>query len=701
MENPLTNIEYPDSEYTPELKVYPLPSEDGLLVKIRPPSEPLDPNLVHVPCDIVLVIDVSASMSDEAPVPSGPGESKERNGLSVLDLTKHAARTVMEPLNERDRLGIVTFSDDVEFVQELTPMEPENKRKTGIEIENLEPVRNTNLWAGIKKGIELFNTQPFTGNVPALMVLTDGYIPMLRDMGPLPATIHTFGFGYKLKSGLLKSIAEIGGGNYSFIPDAGMIGTVFVHAVANLQSTYATNTVLRLSYPATLGLEETTGESVEKQEPIRTEGFGPNATMQLTISLGNIQYGHPRDIYLRYNPGFKSSRSASIVERQPLKATAALEYKRFERTKETIVTTWDICKPSLSLTPSEIVYQVSRSALITYLSSFSSLQPDREHMNLLDLPKNITELFDAFLASLPASAPEYASDPFCQSLINDLCGPMRTGQVAVALSNQDYYRRWGRHYFPSLACAHARQICNSFKDPGPLMYGKESPLFIRCRDSLDKAFDSLPAPKPSLRSQYLGTVQMKAYNRSSNPCFAEDSMVSLATGTGLNNDHGDAIPISTLRPEMMVLTPRGPRKIIEVLKTPVKGERLCLVGEGVLVTPWHPVLISQKEGWVFPKHVAGSEVEYTGSVYSVLLERDRDVDAHAIKVGELWGVTLGHGMMEETATGDVRTHQFFGNYERVVEALGKLPKRDGLVLCEGVRRNVYTDLVDGFNAPEK
>lgn len=50
-----------------------------------------------------------------------------------------------------------------------------------------------------------------------------GYVSKIRGMHPLPATIHTFGFGYEIKSGLLKSIAEIGDGNYAFIPDAGMI----------------------------------------------------------------------------------------------------------------------------------------------------------------------------------------------------------------------------------------------------------------------------------------------------------------------------------------------------------------------------------------------------------------------------------------------------------------------------------------------
>jgi hypothetical protein len=49
-----------------------------------------------------------------------------------------------------------------------------------------------------------------------------GYVPKIRQYN-LPATLHTFGFGYSLKSGLLKSIAEIGNGNYAFIPDAGMI----------------------------------------------------------------------------------------------------------------------------------------------------------------------------------------------------------------------------------------------------------------------------------------------------------------------------------------------------------------------------------------------------------------------------------------------------------------------------------------------
>ena len=77
---------------------------------MSPPKEPQNLNSGHVPCDIVLIIDVSGSMGIDAPVPTHPGEPEERNGLNVLDLVKHASLTILESLNETDRLGIVTFS---------------------------------------------------------------------------------------------------------------------------------------------------------------------------------------------------------------------------------------------------------------------------------------------------------------------------------------------------------------------------------------------------------------------------------------------------------------------------------------------------------------------------------------------------------------------------------------------------------------
>lgn len=93
------------------LELHPLPENDGIIISINPPKEPKQ-NIHHVPCDIVLVIDVSGSMNAAAPTP-GTENSKDQEdvGLSVLDLVKHSARAIVETLNDQDRLGIVTYSN--------------------------------------------------------------------------------------------------------------------------------------------------------------------------------------------------------------------------------------------------------------------------------------------------------------------------------------------------------------------------------------------------------------------------------------------------------------------------------------------------------------------------------------------------------------------------------------------------------------
>ena len=134
-----------------------------------------------MPCDIILVIDVSGSMDDEAPVPTtDPLEKKNRrNGLSILDLTKHAARTIIASLNENDRLGVISFSDNAEIVQQLVPMTSENKMDAWDRINKLKAGGWTNLWHGIREAITLIDGTQRPGSASAIMVLTDGQPNMM------------------------------------------------------------------------------------------------------------------------------------------------------------------------------------------------------------------------------------------------------------------------------------------------------------------------------------------------------------------------------------------------------------------------------------------------------------------------------------------------------------------------------------------
>jgi hypothetical protein len=526
-------------------------------------------------------------------------------------------------------------------------------------------------------------------------------------MGPLPASIHTFGFGYSLRSGLLKSIAEIGGGNYAFIPDAGMIGTVFVHAVANLQSTFATRAVLKLSYTKPLKLYETTGPSVEQIAPEFADD-SEDSQAELTINLGNLQFGQSRDIFLRAD-GLKILES--VNEGNPTRSLvdAHLTYVKpggclkSRKVLESMLSKDADFIPMASnqrsileysdLPASEIAYHESRSLICHFISTMFPLGVDGERSITRGM-KNKREELRTWIDTLPA---KNFDDEKNQSLMKDVSADEPQGQVSMAIESKEYFNRWGCHFLPSLLNAHTRQVCNSFKDPGPLQYSTDSPLFISCRDALDQIFDNLPAPEPSRhvharsgRSRSSFTpVSMSSYRNSSGVCFAGSTSVTLASGR--------TVQIRKLRRGMKVRTPRGSRRVVLVLKTPVEQEILCRVGK-VLVTPWHPVSSDGKR-WDFPANEADGVVMYTGCIYSVLLERDASSSAHAIRVGDMWGVALGHGL---TTGSDVRAHTFFGDYNAVGKGLLSLPRRvNGIVIGGGVERDEETGLVTSFRQPNK
>ncbi|CAK7218080.1 hypothetical protein SCUCBS95973_003368 [Sporothrix curviconia] len=708
--------------------IHRLPTEDGVIIKVTPPTAPdffaedaaqatsgaagSSGPPRHVPCDIVLVIDVSGSMAEAAPVPTVEGEAAEENGLSVLDLVKHASRTILETLNEGDRLGIVTFATGVSILQELTPMTPTNKTKTNTMIESMDPEDSTNLWQGMLTGIGLFKDKEQSGRVPAIMVLTDGmpnfmspaqgYIPKMRTIGPIPAPIHTFGFGYHLRSGLLKSISEFTGGNYAFIPDAGMIGTVFVHAVANMQSTFANNACLRLTYPDSLTIEQTQGATVGLQKPVSN-----GQQQELTVAVGNIQYGQSRDIYLRYkigvdagshvllNADLEFSHMTPDVYRAATWCNLADGLPSKEEGDDAAVLTMLDNPP---LPSAEAAFHVSRSMLCSFLASIFPLDGTDEHQNPVFMDSTGSTQLTELIKTLPAASAENASDAQCAALMVDI-----NGQVRLALSKAEYYNRWGKHYLPSLQGAHAVQQCNSFKDPGPLTYATASPLFIACRNALDTAFDTLPPPKPSKKlasrrpTARVGrygpvtprqfSISMASYHNSRGPCFASFCRVTLADGRHIR--------VNRLRGGMRVQTPRGPRTVAAVMKTPVSSIPMVTIGR-LLITAWHPVSHNGSK-WVFPcRDPAANKnaaVRYTGSIYSVLLQPDEEADSHAINIEGIWVVTLGHGLTEKDdrdVANDVRVHRFFGDYSAVCRSMATLDlRKDGLVVNGGSARSNF------------
>ncbi|EXJ56425.1 hypothetical protein A1O7_06768 [Cladophialophora yegresii CBS 114405] len=688
------------------VEIHPLRESDAFIVSIQPPKVP-ECGLQRASCDIVLVIDVSGSMSAAAPLPEATGDNdKEAAGLSVLDLVKHAARTILETLGPRDRLGIVTFSDDATVVQELTFMSPSEKKRARQRIESLRDESSTNLWAGIRSGLELFSSTALVDNVQGLYVLTDGmpnhmcpkqgYVnklgPMLKEAArkrtSVP-TIHTFGFGYQIRSDLMQSIAEVGKGSYAFIPDAGMIGTAFVHSVANLYTTAGISASLEIQLSGDITLESTGGMLLERGE----HGY--------LVELGNIQFGQSRDLVFLCRPSTQ----------EDIEITAMLNYRVAEGFARDFQAR-ALFSDRTGLPQNLIVYHMHRAQICEFLSTLFPLKQNGEHMAISgnEALTDAHNRLDGIVKAIQSSP--FRTTLAVNSLLDDLVGDEPHGQISKALlstKDKHYWQKWGRHYLPSLLHAHQRQMCNTFKDPGPLLYGKDSPLFVQCRTELDAAFDSLPAPKPSRAPRVVYTydakgrvsgsrtvaykqVSMASYNSSSAPCFEGNCLVKMSDG--------ETKPIRCLRPGMLVWTPVGARAIAAILRTRIRGQKqkLCRVGE-LLVTPWHP--IKHDEKWVFPSQVATRSVSSKGSVYSILLTPFPSPHGHAVEIGGQLCVTLGHGLVSQSQRkDDVRAHPFFGSYRRVAVAALRLPMdKNQHLRCGGLVRTAKTGLACGFAKP--
>lgn len=281
-----------------------------------------------------------------------------------------------------------------------------------------------------------------------------------------------------------------------------------------------------------------------------------------------------------------------------------------------------------------------------------------------------------------------------------------SGQITEAVKDQ-YFKKWGRHFLPSLARAHQLQECLNFKDPGVQLYGGN--LFQTERDFADDAFNSLPAPTPAPRSyssyrgggggsrssssstsNYSAPVSMSCFNSASAPCFHGDCLVHMSDGSVKavsDVRRGDKVLCNTHQNHKQKNFINSFAEVECVVQTQTRTGVLDLMhfSGGLRVTPYHPIyyLSSSQPSWHFPMDLIhkGGKLLATecSAVYSFLLGPSVDAHTHSdtekivekdsgraqsMTINGIPCITLAHGI-----TGDeVAAHEFYGT-ERVVASL--------------------------------
>ena len=658
----------------------------------------------RVPVDIVLAIDISGSMASPAAL-QGNAEQAEVNGISQLSIVDHAMRAVASSMGAQDRLGVVTYSDKATVVRQLMFMNEAGKGLAKTALDTVEAKGATNLWDGLYVAMELLRNAectPELANQPrysAVLLLTDGQpnifpplgfprtLQKYRDRtckGKLPATLHTFGFGYELDSTLLCDLARFGGGCYSFIPDAGFVGTCFINSMASIFTSALCDVELRVT-PASGTLIV-----ADQQHPLL--GALPAkedlATGIMTIPVGQVHAQQPR--YLTFSVVPNDPAGAVPMPQIEVSYCLGSWTNRRERTLADSAVQHD-------LPPVEASAIAVRCGIMCKLFGLLDGRAD----TLPSMRETVAQL-QTLRDKLPR---ELLGNPLVGGIFDDI-----KGQVSESVSREEWYTRWGRHYLPSLLNAHAQCFCNNFKDPGLQSFG--GALFAEIRDDLDDIFLTLPPPKPrTVITHREETVErspvkaakpaarradaffsMASYHDRYSGCFSGDGAVSLSNNTtkpARDVHKGDSVLCADGSTATVLCTVRT--------RLQASAPLVKLAQSGLIITPWHPVRLNPEGPWQFPCKLPSSDATAisvssaaANDVYTFVLS-----NGHSVYVNGVPCVTLAHGFTDE-----VCKHDFFGT-KAVVSALEKMEGfTSGLVDLTNVqlRRDPATQRVCGFDA---
>ena len=200
------------------------------------------------PIMLFAIIDNSGSMGDGCS--ERVSENEEDDGFSRLDLVKHTMNTIITSLSQEDKICLIKFSNAAQVIAELTNLSPANKARLLEIMKALKPEYSTNIWDGLRTALDIIAELSIDivneYNIE-IFLLTDG-VPNINPPRPItetlqayltrkcsnkPLKLHTFGYGYHLISNTLYELSKIGHGCFGFIPDASMVGTVFINSLSN------------------------------------------------------------------------------------------------------------------------------------------------------------------------------------------------------------------------------------------------------------------------------------------------------------------------------------------------------------------------------------------------------------------------------------------------------------------------------------
>jgi Ca-activated chloride channel family protein len=277
-----------------------LDSQEGdtyLRVSVKAQAIHLDKRL---PMNLAVVIDRSGSMSSEGP-----------SGSEKMADAKKSAQFLIDQLDERDTLTVVSFDDGAEVLASAAHMTPANRERAQHAIDPLFARGGTDMIAGLGAGIaQVTERLGQQEQVNRVILISDGVpnveqglLEMARQAQGKGIGISTLGVGTDYNENLMTGLANAGNGGYYFVADASKLPSIFSRELHSLMAVVARNAALKIEF----------GSGVK---PTKVYGYDAQVGAESTIiRLGDLVGGQTSEVLLRlHHPALTGEHPIAHVE---------------------------------------------------------------------------------------------------------------------------------------------------------------------------------------------------------------------------------------------------------------------------------------------------------------------------------------------------------------------------------------------------